>query len=158
MSSTEPTRDRRSGPPQLQIRPERGFVLRVPPETASVPIARSAVRRTVRFANDDMASRYNNAFTEILINAIEAEQQAPDPRHVTIVADLTNVPSFAVMNRSNGTVRDLPIRSIGAVEDTTGERGRGLLIATTLVPDTEIVVDESMVIVTLPLLGFGTAI
>ena len=126
------------------------------PDVASVAVARSAVRRAVRFDTDDLASRFLTALTEIVVNAIEQHQGAESESSIIVDLDLGDGASVAVANEADGGSVDLDARSVGHTDDVRNSRGRGLSMARVLVPAMTISQSDSDIRITLPLRGFGS--
>ncbi len=135
--------------------PAQGFRVRLAPTAPSVAIARSAIRRVVRFRTEDDESRYLTAFTEIVVNAIEAHERMPTDDAVEVNVDLGSAPCVSVWNLATDGPHGFMTAEADHTGDMTGERGRGLLMATALVPGIVFEESDTSVSVTLPLGGFG---
>lgn len=137
-----------------------GFRLLLPPDSTSIAVARSVIRRTVRFRNDDSESRFLTGFTDLLINAIEEHQRRGIDEPIVVAAEFGQASLVSITDVGGGyTASDAdglfgnPARVVHT--DRMPERGRGVAIATLLVPGLTIDSSDSGTTVTLPLEGSG---
>ncbi len=136
----------------------RSVHIEVPPNPASIAIARSAVRRVVAFRNDDACSSFLISLTEILSNAID--------EHVRIDSELPVLVAIESGERDTVSVRDAghgfdptahTAQSPGAerLESEVRERGRGIALARAFVPALVLRSGPDGTEATLPLDGLG---
>ena len=138
-----------------------GFLLHLPPESTSISIARAVLRRTVRFGDDDVESRFLTAFTDLLINAIEEHQRSGISRAVTVSGSYGEGPAVAISDSGTGYTEAGDDSHDGMSSPTVhtdgmpSPRGRGVAIATLLVPDIHFESSSRGTTVTMPLAGYG---
>ena len=146
-----PSPDGRDGTRGPHAPPERGFSLHLPPSATSIAVARSVVRRTVGFRDDDAAGRFLTALGEIVVNAIAEHQLRDDPSEVTVTAELAGSAHVTVVNAIDpDATRGLPFATTGDAE----RLGDGLSVAFALVPALSVRLELTRIRVTLPLRGF----
>lgn len=135
--------------------PTTGFRLYLPPVAGSLAAARTALRRVIRFTDEDSQSRFLTAFTEVVINAIEEHQRMGVDRAVVVTADLSTTPRVSVSNATEPGYGARALIEADHTDEMTSDRGRGLLMARALVPRATFDMTDRDVTVTLPLEPFG---
>lgn len=136
-----------------------GFRLSLPPESTSIAIARAVIRRTFRFADSDAESRFLTAFTDLMLNAIDEHQRLDSVDPIVVTGDFGSEPGVAVADAGSGysppaTTDDQSEPSSGTAA-TPKPRGRGVEIATALVPGIRFDTSGGGTVVTIPLGNLG---
>lgn len=135
-------------------RAPRSVAIEVPPAPVSIAIVRAMVRRTVAFRDDDAASTFLVALTEILGNAIDEHDRIGSFAPVVVTIESAERDVVHVRDAGAGLAASAGVEAADGA-DACDERGRGILLARAFVPMMELLSGPGGTRATLPLDGLG---
>ncbi len=136
-----------------RLDPTGMFRLDLPCVELSVSIARSAVRRVVRFDDADAESSFLVALTEVITNAIDEHRRIGTEAPIALEVEFGGVDVVRVIDAGRGLAPELVAESPRM--DVERARGRGLALARAFVADLTFDIGAEGTKATLPLAGFG---